>query len=127
MRAVLVIQITGFLLPAPVTFWGQVVIVVIGRAWCIVLVCTLVFGDWYAWTHPTTGNDRVMCKLARLLRFLTLGLTDSPFPETDARKDTYQEAQAEQETQHRSRCGRAEPQGHCVLERNRPNVETGRD
>lgn len=93
------------LLLAPVAFWGQMVIVVIGTTWCIALVCALFFGGWYAWTHPTTGNDRAMRKLARLLRGLTFGLTDSPFPETGVQNNTHQEAPAEQQTPRRSRCG----------------------
>lgn len=69
------------LLPAQVIFWGQVVVVVAGTGWCMALASTLCFGGWYAQTHPTTGNDWVMRRLARLLQFLTFGLTEAPFPE----------------------------------------------
>jgi len=60
----------------------QIVVVVVGTTWCIALASTACFAGWYAHTHPTTGNDWVMLQLARLLRFLTFGLTDSPFPES---------------------------------------------
>jgi hypothetical protein len=45
----------------------QMVVVVVGTAWCMALASTAFFGGWYAQTHPTTGNDRVMRRLARLL------------------------------------------------------------
>jgi hypothetical protein len=70
----------------------QIVVVVVGTAWCIALAGTACFGGWYAYTHPTTGNDQVMLRLARLLRFLTFGLTDSPFPESGLDEDTSQGA-----------------------------------
>ena len=70
----------------------QIVVVVVGTAWCIALAGTACFGGWYAHTHPTTGNDQVMLRLARLLRFLTFGLTDYPFLESGLDEDTSQEA-----------------------------------
>ncbi len=69
----------------------QMVVVAVGTAWCVALASTLFFGGWYAQTHPTTGNDRVMRRLARLLRFLTFGLTEAPFPEPSG-EDTSSES-----------------------------------
>jgi hypothetical protein len=69
-------------------------IVVVGTAWCIALASTVFFGGWYAHTHPLTGNDQVMRRLARLLRFLTFGLTDAPFPDPEG-EDTSREAEKE--------------------------------
>jgi hypothetical protein len=73
----------------------QIVVVVGGTAWCIALAITAFFGGWYAHTHPTTGNDRVMRRLARLLRCLTFGLTDAPFPDLDG-ENSSREAEKEQ-------------------------------
>jgi hypothetical protein len=61
----------------------QMVVLIIGVLWCVALASILFFGGWYAHTHPTTGNDRVMRRLARFLRVLTLGLTDAPFPDQE--------------------------------------------
>jgi hypothetical protein len=69
----------------------QIVVVVVGTAWCIALASTACFAGWYAHAHPTAGNDRVMLRLARLLRFLTFGLTEAPFPEPSG-EDTSSEA-----------------------------------
>lgn len=76
----------------------QIIVVVVGTAWCLVLVSILCFGGWYTRTHPATGNDRVMVRLARLLQFLTFGMTDCPFPEPGFHEDTSREAAREQET-----------------------------
>jgi len=69
----------------------QIVVVVVGTAWCLALASTAFFGGWYAHTHPTTGNDQVMRRLVRLLQFLTFGLTDAPFSALED-KDTSREA-----------------------------------
>ena len=59
-------------------FWLQMAVVVIGTSWCLTLIGMVFFGGWYAHTHPTTGNDRVIRGLMRLLWVLTFGLTDYP-------------------------------------------------
>jgi hypothetical protein len=74
----------------------QMVVVVVGTAWCMALASTAFFGGWYAQTHPTTGNDRVMRRLARLLWFLTFGLTDAPSADLVG-EDTSREAEKEQD------------------------------
>ena len=76
--------------------WLQLVVVVVGTAWCMALAGIAFFGGWYAHTHPLTGNDRVMRRLARLLRFLTFGLTDAPFPEMEG-ENTSRVAEKEQD------------------------------
>lgn len=67
--------------------WLQIVVVIVGTVWCLALASTICFVGWYAHTHPTTENARVMLRLARLLRFLTFGLTDCPFPESGFYED----------------------------------------
>jgi hypothetical protein len=71
-------HIMDLLLQAHVLFWLQMLIVVVGTTWCMALASILCFGGWYARMHPTTGNDRVIRRLTRLLWFLTFGLTDRP-------------------------------------------------
>ena len=88
----------------------QIVIVVVGTVWCIALASTACFVGWYTHTHPTTGNDLVMRRLARLLRFLTFGLTDSPFPNLES-EDTSREAQRERDAPARSQRQQLQPQG----------------
>ena len=73
-------------------FWLQLLVVVGGTAWCGALASTVCLGGWYAHTHPTTRNDQVMRRLARLLRFLTFGLTEAHFPESSC-EDTSPEAE----------------------------------
>jgi hypothetical protein len=80
--------------------WLQIGVVAVGTAWCIALASTAFFGGWYASTHPATGNDQVMRRLARLLRFLTFGLTDAPFPDPDG-EDTSREAEKRQDVSDR--------------------------
>jgi hypothetical protein len=89
------------LLQAQVWFWLQLMVVSGGTAWCIALASTLCFGGWYAATHPTTGNDRVMRRLARLLRYLTFGLTDYPLPDLES-EERSSEAQRQPDTPARS-------------------------
>jgi hypothetical protein len=77
-------HLMDLLLQAHVLFWLQIAVVVIGTGWCLALAGTLLFGGWYAYTHPTTGNDWVMQRLVRLLWFLTFGLTDDPSPDLES-------------------------------------------
>ena len=84
-QAFIVAHLMALLLQGQGWFWLQLVVVVGGTAWCIALASTVCFGGWYAHTHPATGNDRVMRRLARLLRFLTFGLTEAPFPSPHVR------------------------------------------
>jgi hypothetical protein len=74
----------------------QMVVVVVGTAWCIALASTALFGGWYAQTHPTTGNDRVMRQVTRFLWFLTFGLTDAPLPNQQG-EGARREAEKEQD------------------------------
>lgn len=83
-QADVVLLLTAFLLPAVFWFWVQMAVLVIGVAWCVALASTLLFGGWYAHTYPTTGNDLVIRRLARLLWFLTFGLTDTPSSDTQS-------------------------------------------
>lgn len=78
LQADMVSSLTTFLLQAQVLFWVQMAVLVIGVAWCLALASTVFFGGWYAYTHPTTGNDHMIRQITRLLRFLTFGLTDAP-------------------------------------------------
>jgi hypothetical protein len=78
LHANVVSYLTTFLLQAQILFWIQMAVLVVGVAWGVALASTVFFGAWYAQTHPTTGNDHVIRRLVRLLRFLTFGLTDAP-------------------------------------------------
>ena len=60
--------------------WLQMTILVGGMLWCLALTLTLGFGGWYAVTHPETGCDRTMLRVAHLLSFFTFGLTEYPPP-----------------------------------------------
>jgi len=62
-------------------FWLQMAVLIVGVLWCVALASVLFFGGWYAHTHPLTGNDQMIRRLTRLLRFLTFGLTDAPSPD----------------------------------------------
>ncbi len=93
-QAGLVSSLTTLLQQAHVLFWLQIAVVAVGVAWCIAVASTLLFGGWYAHTHPTTGNDRVIQRLVRLLWFLTFGLTDPPVPDLES-EDTSREAERE--------------------------------
>lgn len=64
----------------PALFWLQMTVVIGGVIWCVALMSTLLVGGWYASTHPTTGTDRVILQVARVLRFLTFGQTEYPPP-----------------------------------------------
>ena len=64
----------------PALFWLQMTVVIGGVIWCVAMMSTLLVGGWYASTHPTTGTDRVILQVARVLRFLTFGLTEYPPP-----------------------------------------------
>jgi hypothetical protein len=79
----------------------QVIVVVVGTAWCIALASILCIGGWYAHTHPTTGNDQVIQRLARLLGFLTFGLTDAASPDMES-EETSRKAEREQDAPARS-------------------------
>jgi hypothetical protein len=79
-QAAVISSLTAFWFQAAFWFWVQMALVVIGVAWCVVMASTLLFGGWYASTHPTTGNDLVIRRIVRLLRVLTFGLTDAPSP-----------------------------------------------
>lgn len=63
--------------------WLQMTIVEEGMLWCLALTLTLSFGGWYAVTHPETGYDRTMQRVAHLLAVLTGGLTAYPPPATE--------------------------------------------
>jgi hypothetical protein len=80
----------------------QLIVVVVGTVWCIALASTAGFVGWYAHTHPANGKDQVMERLARLLRVLTFGLTDSPFPDLEG-EDTSREAERERDVPARAR------------------------
>jgi hypothetical protein len=69
--------------------------------WCIALASILCIGGWYARTHPTTGNDQVIQRLARLLGFLTFGLTDAASPDMES-EETSRKAEREQDAPARS-------------------------
>jgi hypothetical protein len=88
--------LTALLLQARAFFWLQMGVVLIGVAWCIAIASTLFFGGWYAHTHPTTGNDRVIRGLARLLWFLTFGLTDYPSSDLES-EDASRESERERD------------------------------
>src|SRR5258708_32910991 len=46
--------------------WLQMTILVGGLLWCLALTLTLGIGGWYAVTHPETGRDRTILRVARL-------------------------------------------------------------
>lgn len=71
-------------------FWLQMVVLIVGVMWCVALASVLFIGGWYAHTHPSTGNDQMIQRLMRLLRFLTFGLTDAPSADQKG-KDTREE------------------------------------
>jgi hypothetical protein len=60
---------------ADLLLWLQLTIVGGGMLWCLALTLTLGLGGWYAMTHPETGCDRTMRRVAHLLSVLTCGLT----------------------------------------------------
>jgi len=93
-QASVVSHLIDLLLQALVLYWLQIAVVVIGTGWCLALAGTLLFGGWYAYTHPTTGNDRMIRRLARLLWFLTFGLTDDPPPDLES-EETSREGERE--------------------------------
>ena len=66
-----------------------------------VMASTLLFGGWYASTHPTTGNNLVITRIVRLLRVLTCGITDAPSPNLKSDGIT-QETEEDQEALARS-------------------------
>lgn len=85
------------LLQAQVVLWLQIAVVVVGTVWCMALASTLCFGGWYAYTHPTTGNDRVIRRLTRLLWFLTFGLTDNPSSPVESLDSSQESGHAQDE------------------------------
>jgi hypothetical protein len=58
--------------------WLQMTVLIGGMLWCLALTFTLCFGGWYAVTHPSSGNNRTILRVAHVLYLLTFGLTEYP-------------------------------------------------